>query len=70
VTVTDLDQDDEARLHELVHEHAARTGSARALELLEDWARHRTRFRKVAAPAAEPAVVEPGEPSDEGVVAR
>jgi glutamate synthase domain-containing protein 3 len=56
----------------LLHEHAARTASARALQLLEDWAHHRTRFRKVAAPVPDVAVaaVEPGEPSDEGVVAR
>jgi glutamate synthase (NADPH/NADH) large chain/glutamate synthase (ferredoxin) len=72
VTVSELDPDDEARLHALLHEHAARTASARALQLLEDWAHHRTRFRKVAAPVPDVAVaaVEPGEPSDEGVVAR
>jgi glutamate synthase domain-containing protein 3 len=73
VTVTALGADDEARLHELIHEHVARTQSARALRLLEDWPQHRTRFRKVATPAMTPAAPEPvvpSEPSDEGVVAR
>ena len=71
VVVTKLDQDDEARLHELIHEHVARTASARGLRLLEGWSEHRARFRKVAAPAPVPTP-EPvtGEPSGEGVVAR
>jgi glutamate synthase (NADPH/NADH) large chain len=73
VTVTDLDAADEAQLHALIHEHAARTASERALTLLEDWATNRRRFRKVAAiavVAAAPEPVTPGEPSDEGAVAR
>ena len=73
VAVTDLDAADEAQLHALIHEHAARTASERALTLLEDWATNRRRFRKVAAIAVVPAAPEPvtpGEPSDEGAVAR
>ena len=72
VVVTALGPEDEVRLHELIHEHAARTQSARALRLLEDWPTHRARFRKVATPTAAPVPepVAPSEPSDEGVVAR
>jgi glutamate synthase (NADPH/NADH) large chain/glutamate synthase (ferredoxin) len=73
VAVTELDQDDEAQLHGLIHEHVARTRSPRGLQLLEDWAQHRHRFRKVAAPAPVTVAQEPvtpGEPSGEGVVAR
>jgi glutamate synthase domain-containing protein 3 len=70
VAVGELDEGDEARLHELIHEHVARTGSPKALRLLEDWARHCSRFRKVAAPVPTAAVQASVEPSDQGVVAR
>jgi glutamate synthase domain-containing protein 3 len=73
IAISELDAEDEAQLHALIHEHAARTASARALGLLEDWAKNRQRFRKVVATAAlavTPEPVTPSEPSDEGAVAR
>ena len=69
VAVGELDADDEAYLHGLIHEHAARTASPKALKLLEDWATRRRQFRKVAAMAFVPAAPEPVAP-DEGAVAR
>jgi len=69
VAVVELDADDEAYLHGLIHEHAARTASPKALALLEDWANRRRHFRKVAAMAVVPAAPEPVAP-DEGAVAR
>jgi glutamate synthase (ferredoxin) len=42
-----LDALDHERVHDLVREHAARTGSVRARALLGDWDRVRTAFRKV-----------------------
>jgi glutamate synthase domain-containing protein 3 len=34
-------------LHELIRDHAARTGSRRAHALLADWTRALTRFRQI-----------------------
>jgi len=38
---------DEALLRRLIEQHARVTGSARAKEILENWAQYRTRFVKV-----------------------
>ncbi len=43
----DLTRHDEERLHQLIQNHFAYTGSARAKAVLEDWARWRPKFRKV-----------------------
>ncbi len=42
-----LGQSDEAILRALVEKHARYTGSARAREILDDWAEFRTQFVKV-----------------------
>ena len=38
---------DEALLKQLIEQHARYTGSARAREILDNWAQYRTRFVKV-----------------------
>jgi glutamate synthase (NADPH/NADH) large chain len=49
VGVEALDSDDEARLHALVEEHVARTGSVRGGDVLARWSEMRGRFKKVIA---------------------
>jgi glutamate synthase (NADPH/NADH) large chain/glutamate synthase (ferredoxin) len=58
--VCPLEPLDEAQLHGLVREHAARTGSSRASAILGEWGPFRAWFRKVSprAPAA-PVTPEP-----------
>jgi glutamate synthase domain-containing protein 3 len=58
--VCSLEPVDEAQLHGLVREHAARTGSSRASAILREWRPFRAWFRKVSprAPAA-PVTPEP-----------
>jgi glutamate synthase (NADPH/NADH) large chain/glutamate synthase (ferredoxin) len=65
VGVFPLDAADEARVRELVREHAARTDSRRAHAILGDWERHRTHFRKVAPHAAAAAPTAPTAPAVE-----
>src|SRR5581483_4209838 len=65
VGVFPLDAADEARVRELVREHAARTGSPRAQAILADWERHRAQFRKVAPHAAVAAPADPVAPAAE-----
>ena len=48
VDVLELEEEDDVLVRRLVHEHAASTGSVRALEVLEAWERYRQLFRKVA----------------------
>src|SRR5207244_12572516 len=62
VDVLELEEKDDMLVTRLVHEHAASTGSVRALEVLEAWERYRQLFRKVvshrplaALPAPAPA---------------
>jgi glutamate synthase (NADPH/NADH) large chain len=43
----DLTRHDEERLHQLVQNHLAYTGSAKAKAILDDWAAMRPKFRKV-----------------------
>jgi glutamate synthase (NADPH/NADH) large chain len=43
----DMTSHDEERLYQLVSNHAHHTGSARAKEILADWAFYRPKFRKV-----------------------
>jgi glutamate synthase (NADPH) large chain len=47
IEIEELAEADDALLRELVTEHAERTGSARAHELLADWPLRSRRFRKV-----------------------
>ncbi len=57
VTITRLEADDAARLHDLVAEHARATGSRRARMLLGNWEAHLMTFWKVAPRAAAPKPV-------------
>jgi glutamate synthase (NADPH/NADH) large chain len=45
--MSDLTNNDAARLHKLISDHARYTGSKRASEILADWAKYRPLFRKV-----------------------
>ena len=71
VELEGLDADDEQTVRDLVAEHARRTGSRTAEELLEDWAGARTRFVKVISPAYRDALAEDTEhePDEERVAA-
>ena len=54
-----LDAPDIARLHELIEKHVRETGSRRAAEILETWARTALAFRLIAPQGAGEAVREP-----------
>jgi glutamate synthase (NADPH) large chain len=43
----DLSRHDEERLHQLISNHLAWTGSEKAKHILDNWADYRTRFVKV-----------------------
>jgi glutamate synthase (NADPH/NADH) large chain len=45
--LADMSGHDEERLMQLISNHHTYTGSARAREILDDWATYRTRFVKV-----------------------
>ena len=59
VAVRDLDDEDDARLKNLVQEHATCTGSVRAREVLNAWERYRPLFRKVVPHPAPGSVAAP-----------
>ncbi len=46
-TTTLRDTTDEARLYELIEQHAAETGSERAKTILSDWENYKTCFKKI-----------------------
>ena len=46
-TTTLRDTTDEARLYELIEQHAAETGSERAKAILSDWENYKTCFKKI-----------------------
>jgi glutamate synthase (NADPH/NADH) large chain len=43
----DMTRFDAERLHQMITEHAARTGSERARLILDHWDDYKTKFRKV-----------------------
>ena len=43
----DMTRYDAERLHQIITEHAARTGSVRARQILDHWDEYKTKFRKV-----------------------
>ena len=45
--MADLSNNDAARLHKLISDHARYTGSARAAAILADWKHYRPLFKKV-----------------------
>jgi glutamate synthase (NADPH/NADH) large chain len=47
VDVADMTRHDEERLHQLIANHAAYTGSTRAKTILENWDAYRPKFFKV-----------------------
>ncbi|TLY48821.1 MAG: glutamate synthase subunit alpha, partial [Gemmatimonadetes bacterium] len=59
VDVLELEEKDDMLVRRLVHEHAASTGSVRALEVLEAWERYRQLFRKVVPHPPLAAVAAP-----------
>jgi len=64
VAVRALEASDEQLVLELLREHGAKTGSAKARRMLDSWDRFEPLFRKVVphaapAPAAAPAEVAP-----------
>jgi glutamate synthase (NADPH/NADH) large chain/glutamate synthase (ferredoxin) len=61
-----IDGDDERRLHALIREHAARTGSLRAQRILTDWQSVRAAFRAVRPRAPVPAAAEAPPPPPRG----
>ena len=68
VRVDDCNIEDEDQLLALIHEHQERTGSARAKQLIEQWATFRPLFKKVVpntAPSAPRAEAQPTLPAPE-----
>jgi glutamate synthase (NADPH/NADH) large chain/glutamate synthase (ferredoxin) len=61
VAVGGLDEEDEALVQRLIREHAAKTGSARARQLLDAWEHYRPLFRKVAPRTPTPAAPVPAQ---------
>ncbi len=68
VCVDSCTEEDERLLLALIHEHQERTGSARARQLIEQWAEFRPCFKKVVpntTPNSPKASVQPMEPAPE-----
>jgi glutamate synthase domain-containing protein 3 len=68
VRVDACSAEDESQLLALIHEHQERTGSARAKQLIEQWATFRPLFKKVVpntAPSAARSEVKPTVPAPE-----
>ena len=61
VAVRALEPSDEQVVLELLHEHCAKTGSAKARVILDSWDRCGPLFRKVVPHAAPVPVTEPAE---------
>ncbi|HXF96078.1 MAG TPA: glutamate synthase-related protein, partial [Gemmatimonadales bacterium] len=61
VTVAALADEEERVVHDLVHEHAAKTGSPRARYILENWEQVRRRFRAVRP--RTPVSADPAQPA-------
>ena len=59
VAVGGLDEEDEALVQRLIREHATRSGSPRARQLLDGWERYRPLFRKVAPRTPVPVTPSP-----------
>jgi len=61
VAVRALEPSDEQLVLELLHEHCAKTGSAKARTILDSWDRYGPLFRKVVPHAAPAPVAAPAE---------